>query len=476
MVRMLRLACGAALAASLIAPTPAQERREVAPARRDPILVAAARQRLAGPTARDLAWGAHLAVHDDLREVVPELRRGLERLRGDESDAGQIASAAILDALVVLEAVLPATELSAFLDGDGRAAAVLLLTRTQDAGPVLLDFMQRTVTFQDLAWVAAGNLLAADPPPGCAAFLLRSVRLELHIDVVDGPAFSSKGGYASVACGGPAFPVDFPEIGVWVLDAQARRGARLVAPGPVDVWARRRVVGGPFAWPCRRGRVGERIANATVAAWLRTMAGLDGAEPAPTRTVKVAWTGPTACLEAARRHAAEFTGTWTAVRDRLCARRLIADESIPDVRVELVDRRRDRSLPLPVWPGPADARPGRRAPMPAPVVRRRPLDRPAARALRGATSGHPGEAVAGQPGGGDPPDADRGRRPAGRLRVQPRGARHLPRGRRARAARRAPRRNGLRRRGVLPEVPRGAAARCRALRTAEGLHALRLLP
>lgn len=287
---------------------------------------------------------AHPTGHLQRRlETVAALRTELAAL-GDacDDDEGErlLAALAILDSLVQLDAELPAAEITPWLAGFGRTAALLLLARSPDGDPALLDIVRTEEPGgEDLLWLTAGQLLAERSSPGLATTALLRLAPVFAVDVVDRPSSGiGKGGFTSIACGGPRVPAGFPAFGVWVLRTDERAGARLVVCGPTEVWAERCTVDETSHWPCGAGRLGDVAVQQACAAWLRQVAGVAGDEPGSRRAVRIEWTSYDEFTARVERERDEFGAAW---------HELVAGFDAEAIRIELRDRRSDRDPPLP---------------------------------------------------------------------------------------------------------------------------------
>ncbi|MBI5852502.1 MAG: hypothetical protein HZB39_15930 [Planctomycetes bacterium] len=283
-------------------------------------------------------------------ETVCALRSDLTEL-GDacDDDEGErlLAALAILDTLVQLDAELPAAEIGPWFCGFGRTAALLLLARSPDGDPALLDIVRTEKPGgEDLLWLSAGQMLAVRRSPGLATTALQRLAPVPSVDVVDRPSSGiSKGGFTSIACGGPRVPAGSPALGVWVLRTEERAGACLVVCGPTEVWAERCMVDEKSHWPCGAGRLGDVAVQQACAAWLRELAGAAGDEPGSRRGVCVEWRSPEDFVAAVERARDAFAAEWGGLIASLDAE--AAANPAPAIAIGLRDHRRDRSTPLP---------------------------------------------------------------------------------------------------------------------------------
>ncbi len=142
---------------------------------------------------RQMAWAAELIAKDGRRNLIPDLIEGL-----DFPDAGtrnSKALQAIADALIQLEARVPADWIMKLPNGLS-AQQVILLAKSPDNHEALMQIIEETKP--PLVWLAAANLLAADPDAEFARRLLGNFHVVVNIRVVTPGSGSGIGG----GCGG----------------------------------------------------------------------------------------------------------------------------------------------------------------------------------------------------------------------------------------------------------------------------------
>ncbi|HEX6810021.1 MAG TPA: hypothetical protein VF384_00235 [Planctomycetota bacterium] len=145
---------------------------------------------LASPEPQAVAWAAHDASVLRDRKLIGPLQRALARWR---RDASPDVSLHLLDALVILDAHVPAGDLMPLIDTEpcSVAAFVLLVQEPKLNEAELLGLFRRDWpdakqggdSRQERQCLAIGNLLATQAPPGFAGMLAERVDLDLEIVV-----------------------------------------------------------------------------------------------------------------------------------------------------------------------------------------------------------------------------------------------------------------------------------------------------
>jgi hypothetical protein len=132
-------------------------------------------RQLATGEPRDMAWAAYAIGVQRHFDMVPKLVQLVSSFEGGASaDDRRISPEAavmeaVADALIRLEAKLPA-DVVMHLYPRFPAQTIILLSRASDNSGPLMEIFQKTKS-RDL-WLAAGNLLAVHPPPGFVRTLL----------------------------------------------------------------------------------------------------------------------------------------------------------------------------------------------------------------------------------------------------------------------------------------------------------------
>jgi len=318
--------------------------------------------RLQDPRPSEIAWGAYLAGEKGVKDAIPHLVRHLRPDPIRSGEAWALVDRALLDALIRLDAKVPAEVLVPRLHTDRRVLALILIGRepTRNRG-LLLDRYDRGLEdpgFLDIGTVAVGNLLAGSRAPGFAVRVMRRAptRLTIHVrepgrgTVGLGSSFSvgSGDGHRRIPEGYPPYVVyEFREAG-------PRSRDKLFAHGPHPIVYRR---------TSRRGtRIGTgftrirydraEVLNGWIAAMIGTKPSL---VRIPRREVStVHFTRADGYLaEAVRARDAILKTYWFAAR-RLLDRKLLtlaeAKSLEFSVTVAIEDEREDRSVALPPLP------------------------------------------------------------------------------------------------------------------------------
>ncbi|MBV8858283.1 MAG: hypothetical protein JOZ02_15230 [Acidobacteria bacterium] len=202
---------------------------------------AEARRLLQSGENRERAWGAYLTGLHGLESEAPRLVELLAdpALAGGGWEAALVRQAA-LDALIRLDAKVPAEKLLPLYASAPDEVIILLAREPQENQPALLSlFDDATPTAH---WLAVGNLLAETRAPGFAARLLAGLKIEARVYVYDREGDRGYGG----GCGGCGGGYDnagpwgeYPPIFYYFLTTSNARGAVVAAPGRHTVYYER---------------------------------------------------------------------------------------------------------------------------------------------------------------------------------------------------------------------------------------------
>jgi len=169
-------------------------------------------RQLATGEPRDTAWAAYTIGVQGRSEMVPKLAELVGRFDGGgaTADQGRIspeaaAMEAVADALIRLEARLPA-DVVMHLYPRFPAQTIILLSRASDNSGALMEIFEKTKS--RVLWLAAGNLLAAHPPPGFVRALLGGLVTSFSFRVVWTDPEAGFGFGGGCGCGGGLGPND----------------------------------------------------------------------------------------------------------------------------------------------------------------------------------------------------------------------------------------------------------------------------
>jgi len=334
---MLLLTCGAARSSA----QPPQTFREA---------TAAVNRLLQSSDVKDVAWGAFTSSQYHVVSAVPLLTAALGRELGANGDAGRAAELAILDALVQLDAHVPADALRPSLARWPIPTLILLANASGDRDALLLERFSATSDFE---WRAIANLLLKSQPPGFAFRLLEGLRLSLTVYVTDDAnrGFGSGLG-AGAGCGNYALRVPgFPPLAQYQF-VVAGPGATILSSGPQTAYYARRM-GGPGAMPPPAGSTVAKPSDADRVQYLNALVGTR-AETATLRdrsSITVVWTNPQAFRQAISVQRQRVEDLYQdVVLFLVTSNRLTEDESRtlhPNITIAIEDRRGNNTESLP---------------------------------------------------------------------------------------------------------------------------------
>ena len=191
-----------------------------------------------------VAWAAHAASTQRLAPLIRNLVMALQTWRQRNSTSAEFVRLQVLDALVRVDAKLPAGKVLPHLNGITEVAAFVLLTREAKQNQrQLLELFRAPLTdgrvCKDMKWFVAGSLLCEQRAPGFAAAVLREVEFRLVISVY-GPK-----DLRGIRCPGAMGwnvgrkkrkPIPgFPPVPVYLFTDPEKRGAQTLASGECPV-------------------------------------------------------------------------------------------------------------------------------------------------------------------------------------------------------------------------------------------------
>ena len=223
---------------TLLATSPARAQTARTPGQLPvPDRVAAVGAMLRSDDAREQAWGAHYAGNERLVQLGPDLHQLVSARLSDPSQEANAAVTIALDALIQLKA--PRAGMLAAVYESRRVEALILASMTDGAEreEFLLDVLQSA---DAELWFSAANLLLQDRSRALASALLRGLRLQVKVYLVDeGSAGGGSAAGISFACGGIGMAPGLPPWPAYDLSTFGNSGWTVVAPGPVSVYYRR---------------------------------------------------------------------------------------------------------------------------------------------------------------------------------------------------------------------------------------------
>jgi hypothetical protein len=184
---------------------------------------------------RTIAWGAYNAAAYRHRDAIPRLQQLLESPPAmDEAEARAFIDV-VMDALIQLDARVPARLLVPY-HGTRPAPSFVLLSRGSGREGLLLEMLPR---LSGVRWFAAANMMLEDRSYGLVEHLVRNVKLRLTVHVADNEnvGFGTGGGLSvGIACGIGQDPPDYPPHAEYRLHFGAQPGAVVLATGPQPIY------------------------------------------------------------------------------------------------------------------------------------------------------------------------------------------------------------------------------------------------
>jgi hypothetical protein len=191
---------------------------------------------------RDIAWGAVLSAQYQVRAAVPLLEAALARTYDVRQPAAWAVEQALLDALVQLDARLPAASVRPYFGRWPVQTLILLANASSGRDAMLLPLVSTT---SGSRWHVVSNLLMQTRPSGFAFQLLNGLRLKLTVQVVDRDDFSfernTSGMTRDRGVVNPALAADFPPVAYYEFASEGP-AATVIATGPVTVYYRRGIL------------------------------------------------------------------------------------------------------------------------------------------------------------------------------------------------------------------------------------------
>jgi hypothetical protein len=213
---------------------------------------AVVQQRLESGEARLVAWGARAVLVDKRVSLLPEVESlivGWEPRFAARpalwTQDYRYAMIAMLDTVIQMDGSLPAKTIAG-LDRTLDTQRILLLVRMpwDEAGPIWKTLYEPDTTQYFGTTRVAAEMLAAHPPPGFAADLLRRITVNARVEVYSPNSGVGGGGFGGggVDCGtGPPLSNDWPEVGSYALQDTPKIKGAVLLEGTGDVYVVREV-------------------------------------------------------------------------------------------------------------------------------------------------------------------------------------------------------------------------------------------
>ena len=214
--------------------------------------------RLTGGDPRLVAWGAHDTLAGRDQALVPDLLSLAAQWRalpvdgnGNVSAAAltqeqldrRDAMAAVLDALIQMNAPVPAETLRLLAPDFGNAVAVLLSRMPpEESGALAFDsYRAKPVRQYGLQYVSA-SLLALHPVPGFAADLVANTPVDATVFVIaPGAEPLGMGMFGCCGMGSTSLRKDWPFTGQYLLSDRDTKGSLLLVSGGDPIFALRQL-------------------------------------------------------------------------------------------------------------------------------------------------------------------------------------------------------------------------------------------
>jgi hypothetical protein len=189
--------------------------------------------------ARQQAWGAWFSGRNLLAETIPLLQQVVSRRIASVALADMAAADLALDALIQLNAEVPADLLLLVHERRPAQALVLLSKGGKDSADALETLMRQE---KGTSWFAAANLALARKPPRLAFVVLEGLQITGTLVVSeDGNVGVGMAGGISIACGAIGRAEGLPPWPSYELTHIAASGVVVLAPGPTPIYYQRTV-------------------------------------------------------------------------------------------------------------------------------------------------------------------------------------------------------------------------------------------
>jgi hypothetical protein len=304
----------------------------------------------AGQTAPDnvsIAWTAYRAAEAGDRSEVGALQAFLPALLERTSDEGRYALGAVLDALWRLDARPPLNLIPRIYETHPVEAIMFLTRFGAERDAVALPLLRGAPRYE---WLTLANLMLNTQPHGFGEAIARELRVFILVTVSEnGSGILGRLPGPGIGCGVFGRAPGFPPLAAFRLRTEREDSSHLLTPGPRPVYYER-----------VPGKTGQRPYACVIVEEVTAedrLAHLGALLRAPTLDVRgsehhaLAWTGRAdlSARIASLRRAAE--DRYAHLLDALASAGVLdaAERRAlrPQVQIEVVDLRRDRSERLP---------------------------------------------------------------------------------------------------------------------------------
>ena len=304
-------------------------------------------RQLASHRAQTIAWGAYNAGAYQRVEAIPRLQQILESPPATSLVEERALIGVVMDALIQLNARVPAQLLVPYMDKRTVHTFVLLANATDREG-VLLELLPRLSGIQ---WFASANMLFEDRSARLLEHLVRTVRLQLTVHVADteNVAFGISGGISvGIACGIGQDPPAYPPHAEYRFGFGPQPGLIVLAPGPRPVYYARTVTTS-FQYPVSEGSF-EGPTDEDRVEYLRAMSPGTGGNSFRAHSAEtVAWSTADALSQRVRELRSLVDRRFRSLVESARQFRSIPSDPVaqPSIEVQVIDRRSDKTVPLP---------------------------------------------------------------------------------------------------------------------------------
>ncbi len=315
-------------------------------------------------TPRDRAWAAHLCVKHGLKEFTPQLESAIDEQEGPVGNPRSprfFANQAVLDALIQLEADVPAEHIRSLYPRHPDEVVFLLAQDARKNADALLAILKgRQWSSRSLQFAILSQLVLVRAP-GVVAYLMKQPATLYVTASETGTEAGIPGGAAGTdqSTGPFEVPPDFPPIGFHRFNGEQIGTVSPTNPvycsAPVTIHRQRFVVSatGPYGTTTDDSWGGDEAYFARMVAFLDDQP--DRLSDFPNYARPLKWEGPEKVhgqLFAIRR---DVNRAFNSLKERLLRKGLLTRDEADGIHLDLkmtflLDGREDRTLLLPRIP------------------------------------------------------------------------------------------------------------------------------